>query len=168
MKRLFGTLALVAALVAAAAPGWADHGGQSCEQCATEEQHRHGGWRDKDDDKSHCPVTSKALEKAKFYLENADAIGLNEEQVRTIMAIKLDLKKAKYRQEAEMKIFELDVKAKMSEPKLDVEGLNAMLDTAGQGMATGAKAMVAQYAKLRAVLSEDQVKKAKEVWKKQQ
>ncbi len=45
-----------------------------------------------------------------------------------------------------MKIFALDIKAKMSEPKLDVESLNAMMDGASAGMSQGAKATIASYA----------------------
>ncbi|MBI2094390.1 MAG: hypothetical protein HYT88_06700 [Candidatus Omnitrophica bacterium] len=161
MKRWMGILSGLALMAMAVGPVWADYcpHGRQCPMATHQRM---------DDDKAECgcPILSKVLKKSKFLLEYADEIGLSEQQVAEIKAIKLEAKKTSIRVAAEMKVFELDVQAKMSEPKLDVEGLNAMIDTASQGMSTGAKASVATYAKLRGLLSEEQQKKVKELWKK--
>ena len=157
------TLVLLAAFLmfTFVSSGFANHGGggHSCpmgSEC--------GGGYGKGDQEYKCPIVAKLMKKAEFYLDNQQEIGLSEEQATQIKAIKLDVQKAYARQGAEMQIFELDLQAKMSEPKVDVEGLNAMIDSAMQGMSKGAKESVANYAKLKAVLTEDQAKKAKEVW----
>lgn len=160
MKRWLGILTGLALMVGAAGPVWAEccqHGGQ-CPMAAQKDS--------EDVAECGCPILTKILQKSKFLLEHADAIGLSEQQVADIKAIKLDTKKTSVRIAAEMKVFELDVQAKLSAPNLDVEGLNAMIDTASQGMSTGAKASIATYAKLRSLLSEEQQKKAKELWNK--
>lgn len=114
-----------------------------------------------------CPIVAKLMKKAHFFLENQKEIGLSEDQVQAIKAIKIEAKKSYIRQEAEMKIFEMDLDQKLSEPKVDVEALNAMMDSASAGFAQGGKATVASYAKLKAVLKDDQMAKAKEIWKSQ-
>lgn len=115
---------------------------------------------------SECPIASKIMKKAKFFLENAKEIGLSDDQVAQIKAIKLDTKKTGIRMKAEMEIFKMDVEAKMSETPLNVEGLNAMIDQATAGWGAGAKASIATYVKLKALLSEAQMAKAKEIWLK--
>jgi hypothetical protein len=145
--------------LACAAPAWSDCGPQGA-QCGPVE-------RRKDAAPEHmCPVTDKLMEKAHFYLEHADEIGLSEEQTQTIKALQLEATKTSLRQEADMKILTLDMKAKMSEPPLDVKALNEMVEDAFAGIAQSTKAMIGNYAKLRAVLTEEQLARAKEIWKK--
>lgn len=114
-------------------------------------------------EKYHCPIVAKFMKKADFYLENQKDLGLSEEQIKTIKDLHMDAKKAYLRQSAEAKIFELDLHSKMSEPKVDVEGINAMIDSGMAAMNTSAKATIAAYAKLKSVLSDDQTAKAKEL-----
>ena len=113
-----------------------------------------------------CPITAKFMKKADFFLDNADEIGLSEEQIASIKSMKSEVKKGYIRGMAEMQIFEMDVNAKMSEPTVDVEGLNALIDSTMGGMIQGSKTTVASYAKLKAVLTPEQMSKAKEIWKK--
>ena len=113
-----------------------------------------------------CPIVEKFMKKAHFFLENQSEIGLSDDQVSKIKTMKMDMKKNMIRHMAEQQIFMLDMKSKLSEPALDIEGMNAMIDQAMSGMATGAKSMVAALAELKGVLTEDQMTKAKEIWKK--
>ena len=106
------------------------------------------------------------MKKSKFFLSNKEAIGLSDEQVSEIKAIKSATKKSMIRSKAEMEIFQMDLIDKMSEPVLDMAALNAFIDQASAGWATSAKASLADYAKLRAVLNEGQMNKAKEIWAK--
>ena len=91
---------------------------------------------------------------------------MSDDQVAQIKAIKMETKKAYIHASADMEIFDLDMEDKLSQPKVDVEGLNAMIDQASAGWGSGAKNMVATYAKLKAVLNDQQMAKAKEIWGK--
>ncbi|HRK62337.1 MAG TPA: Spy/CpxP family protein refolding chaperone [Candidatus Omnitrophota bacterium] len=114
---------------------------------------------------SECPIVSKLMKKAGFYLENADAIGLTEDQVSQIEAIKSAAKKEMILAGAQMEVAMMDMGAKLKTDPVDVEGLNQMIDANLAGMSAGAKKAVQQYADLKQVLNADQKKKAKEVWK---
>ena len=118
------------------------------------------------DSKSGCPITGKVLKKAAFFIDNAGEIGLSEDQIKQIKAIQHDAKKDGLRGAAEMQIFEMDMMAKLSEDKVDVEGLNAMIDGASKGMSDGAKKSIATYVTLKAILTPEQMSKAKAIWKK--
>jgi len=104
------------------------------------------------------------MTKAHFYLENQKEIGLSEDQVNSIKELKLERKIAYVRQMSEQQVFILDVTHKLSQPKVDVEGIGAMIDQQIVPMAASAKETVAAYAKLKSILSEEQRAKAKELW----
>lgn len=159
MKRIAAILTILALTFAFAPASFAGHGDHDCGkgQCSMKSGCDEGGM---------CPIQGKILKKAKFFLENKDAIGLNAEQVAQIEAIKMDTKKAMIRGGAEMEIMMLEMKAKLHEEKVDVEGMNAMIDKGSAGWAEAGKASVAAYAKLKGILTADQMTKAKEVWKK--
>lgn len=115
---------------------------------------------------SACPIAGKILKKADFFLDNADEIGLTTEQVKQIKDIQHTTKKDAIYAEAGMKAFYLDIQAKLHEEKVDVEGMNKLIDDATAEMTKTAKKSVQSYAEIKAVLSDDQMKKAKEIWKK--
>ena len=121
---------------------------------------------DQDEDAYPCPIVDKIMKKAHFFLENKDEIGLSEEQVDTIRGLKLQVKKSLIRSEADMQIMMLDMKAKLGDDTLDVEGIDTMIDQGMGQMAQTAKANVDVYAKLKAVLTPEQVEKAKALWTK--
>lgn len=128
--------------------------GMACQKCGEmEESHQ-------------CPIIGMLMKKAHFLLCNKEAIGLTDEQVKTINGIKIDAKRAAIRDTADMEIMMLDMKAKLMEDKVDVEGLSAMVDQGMSGMAKNAKASIQNYAKLKSVLTPEQMAKAKEIWKK--
>lgn len=114
---------------------------------------------------AECPITSKLMKKAGFYLENADAIGLTEDQVKQIKAIKMDAKKEMILGAAQMEVAMLDIESKMYGDPIDTAALDQLIDKNMADMGAGAKKMVQQYAALKQVLNADQKKKAKEVWK---
>ncbi len=118
-------------------------------------------------DESPCPVANTFFKKASFLLDNQKEIDLNEEQVQKIKTLKLEVKKRMIRQGAEMQVFAMEIEDKMHQPEVDVEGLNAMIDQAASGFAQGAKATVTDYAALKALITKDQMAKAKEIWMNQ-
>lgn len=164
MKKSIGfLLGLLMMLSLAGAPAFADN---HCEggRCAFDKK---DCGKEKDcDGEGECPIAAKLMKKAKFFLSNKNEIGLTDDQVSQIKAIKSATKKSMIRSKAEMEIFQMDLMDKMSEPVLDLEGLNATIDQASAGWGTGAKATLADYAKLKAILNEGQMAKAKEIWAK--
>ncbi len=114
---------------------------------------------------SECPIASKLMKKAKFYLENADAIGLTDDQVKQIKAIKMDAKKEMILGGAQMEVAMLEMESNLSNDPIDVQALSQAIDQGMAGMGAGAKKMVQAYADLKQVLNADQKKKAKEIWK---
>ncbi len=160
MKKALLILGILATFAfAATLPAYAECHGGSCPM-------KHDGQSHGEEEEYQCPVVAKLMKKAHFFLENQKDLGLSDEQVTNIKAIKMDTKKAYIRQMAEMQIFELDMQAELSEPKVDAEKLNGMIDTMSANMATGGKASVAAFVKLKGVLSDDQMAKAKEIWAK--
>lgn len=149
-----------------AVPALADHSGDG-QCCATmkgcKSEGMGGGAADCE---SMCPILNKVLKKSRFLLANADEIGLSDDQTAKIKEIQTEAKKNSIRMAADMQIMEMDMEAKMSQEKLDVDGLNAMIDQGMPAMATQAKGAVQQYAALRGVLDDQQMAKAKAIWKK--
>lgn len=167
MKKMSALLMFVLlAMPLAAAPALANHSDKGCGQgqCSSKKEGCSKGGCGKES--NGCPIVEKFMEKTHFFLDNQAEIGLSDEQVSTIKAMKMDMKKTMIRNRAEHQIFMLDMKSKLSEPAIDVEGINAMIDEAMTGMASGAKAGVAALAELKGILSEEQMTKAKEIWKK--
>lgn len=111
-----------------------------------------------------CPITDKLMSKAEFFLDHQTELALTEDQMNTIKTLKLESKKAYLRAMTDHKIFSLDVKHMMAQNPVDQEGLNAMIDQMSAAMNTTAKETLASYVKLKAVLTEAQMAKAKELW----
>lgn len=104
-----------------------------------------------------CPIMDKFMMKAHFLLENKSEIGLTDDQVKAIKALKLQMEKDGIRQGADKKTFQLDLMAKLSEDKVDVEGASALIDQNFTTAAAAAKSNVANYAKLKEILSPAQM-----------
>lgn len=159
MKILRSVVALVMMASFFAVPVWADGGkcsksGGSCKQGS-------GCGQQKGYD---CPVIGKFMEKAHFFLMNKDEVALTDDQVARIKELKLAVKKIHVQQEANMKLMFLDLDAKMSEPKVDVNGINAMLDQGSAGMAASTKEVIQAYADLKSVPTQEQMEKLKTIW----
>lgn len=159
--RKFMVLAFASFFLVATAPAFA--GGHDCDDKSGRSMQKDCDSK-QDDCGLQCPVASKVMKKAHFFLSNSDAIGLSEEQVTKIKTIKWDVKKQMIRAGAEMQIGMGEMEAKLSEPTVDVEGLNSMIDKGTAEWAAGGKKMVAAYAELKAVLTPEQMAKAKEIW----
>ena len=140
-------------------------GYSDCGMCPMRGQGSSGGYgRDHGmKGKYECPVTDEFMSAAHFYLENEKELSLTEEQVESIRALKLERKKAYIHQMADYQVFGLDLYQKLSEPKVDVSGTNTLIEHQAATMVTSAKETVAAYAKLKSVLTGEQMAKAKEL-----
>jgi hypothetical protein len=101
-------------------------------------------------------------------LENKSEVGLTDDQVTTIKGLKLQMEKDSIRQSADMKNFELDLKSKLSEDKVDVDGTNALIDQNFTSASAAAKSNLATYAKLKSLLSPDQITKMKALYEQKE
>ncbi len=110
-----------------------------------------------------CPVVGQLTKKAHFLLENKTELGLTDDQVKTIKALKLQVEKDGIRQNADRETFLLDLRSKLGEDKIDVEGTNVLIDKSFASMADSTKSDVAAYAKLKSTLTPEQVTKMKEL-----
>ena len=161
MKKIFISMIALAACAFMTAPAYAEcsmKGGAGC----TDKGH---GQMAGDDEDYQCPVTAKFFKKAHFFLGKQDELGLSNEQVETIKALKMDVKKIYIQQMADMQVWMLEIEAKMSAEKINVDELNGLIDKGTASMTDSVKKVVAAYAKLKAVLSADQAAKAKTLWK---
>ena len=116
-----------------------------------------------DMEKSPCPVVNQFFSDAHEMLEHKKDLGLTPEQIKTIKALKLEMKKHNIRQMADMQIMMLDVQSRLKEDKPDAEAINALVDKGSASMVASTKETVAAYVKLKGVLTEAQWEKMKEV-----
>lgn len=167
MKKFYTFLVLaLMAMPLAAVPAFAGHG-KDCKDGRCSLHEKKGCCKSGCDKSSEqCPLAAKFMEKAHFFLDNQQEIGLSEEQVKTIKQLKMERKKAFIRQKAEYEVFGIDLKMKLYESPLDVDGINGMIDQFSASMANGSKETVAALAELKSVLDDTQMAKAKEIWKK--
>lgn len=98
-------------------------------------------------------------------MENAEVIGLSEEQKEMIGNLKYETKKSLIQQEADIETAKLEIKHKMHQSPLDVEGIKAFIDQKYDLKKAKTKYVFDAYAKLRNSLSEEQVAKMKELFK---
>ena len=114
-------------------------------------------------DKEHCqcPIADKFMRKAGFLLEYKSDIGLTDAQVKAIKELKLRMEKDNILQGAGMKTFMLDLQSKLSEDKVDVDGAKALIDKNFTEASAGAKSNLEAYAKLKGLLSSEQIAKMK-------
>ena len=119
----------------------------------------HGGGEYSQKMKSPCPITNAFFEDAHEMLEHKASIGLSADQIKTIKGLKLEMKKQVIRGEGDMQVMMLDVKAQLNGDKFDQKAVNDLIDQGSATMNKNAKQAVDLYAKLKSVLSADQVKK---------
>jgi len=104
--------------------------------------------------------------KAHVLLENQKELGLTDDQVKTIKNLKLQVEKDEIRQNADRETFMLDLKSKLHEDKIDVEGAKALIDKNYLAAASAAKSNLDAYAQLKNTLTPAQEAKIKELWEK--
>jgi protein CpxP len=118
-----------------------------------------GGYHDKG-------LDDKILFKAKFMLKNQDELGLSKEQVAKIKEVKIAVKKDIVKRDAEIELLKIDIMAKMYEDKIDVAGIDKLIDKKYDLKKAKAKALVQTCADLRDILTEDQMKEFKTMCRK--
>lgn len=126
--------------------------------------------------KGSCPMCKKkgqkdeSLEKkfnkkVNFFMQHQELLDLSEDQVQQIEDLKLMVKKDLIMKKAEIEVVTLDIKVALKEWMIDAPAVNGLLDVKYELKKQKAKNLVAAYAKLKAVLTDDQKAAVKEMWK---
>lgn len=111
----------------------------------------------------HRGLHGKFFHKAHYVLKNEKALGLSDEQVSAIVKLKIETKKNLIRQKADAKIVGVDIKSALYDDKIDTDKVNKLIDQKYEVKKSLAKSLVDSLAKLKGILSEEQLKKLKEL-----
>ena len=111
-------------------------------------------------------LEKKFSHKAGWILKSQEDLGLSDEQVKKIKALKYETQKDLIRKKAEIEIIAIDIKAKLHEDTIDTASINSLIDKKYDIKKEKAKSLVAACIALKATLTEEQKAKLKDLWKK--
>lgn len=110
-------------------------------------------------------LEDKIFCKAGFFLKNTEALGLSEEQVKKIKAIKVDAKKEMIKRDADIEVAALNIETGLKSDEPDAKAINKLVDEKYELKKAKAKYLVENYIGLKSILSKEQKAKMKELWK---
>lgn len=105
-------------------------------------------------------------QKAMLIVKNQEELGLSDEEVNKIKDLKVAMKKDMIRKKAEIDVLALDIKAGLWGDEIDVTALNSLIDKKYELKKEKAKSLIAAYASLKNMLTEEQRKTLKGLCKK--
>ena len=111
-------------------------------------------------------LEEKIEAKAHMFLKNKEELGLSDEQVQQIKALKLQAKKESIKQNAEIEVIGLDIKSQMWEDVIDAQAISVLIDKKYEIKKGMAKSLINVYAELKTILTDRQKTKLKELYKK--
>jgi hypothetical protein len=114
----------------------------------------------------HMNLDEKFFFKAHFILKHQLELGLSDDQVKSIVALKMEAKKYLIKQDAEIEVLKIDIMGKLGEEKLDKEAIGQLIDKKFELKKAKAKYFLDAYATLKGTLTEDQKKAGKAIWLK--
>ena len=160
-QKLLTGLGLV--VVAAFVAGCTGHGHASW-------RGKHRGWHDKYSQQGKSSYHKKGLEqkffhKAHMILGHQSVVGLSVEQADAIETLKLETKKTIIKQQADVEILALDLKAALKADKADSQHVNQLIDKKYAIKADKAKALATAYIELKGTLTPYQKGQLKNLWR---
>ena len=105
--------------------------------------------------------------KAHLITENATELGLSDEQLQKVKALKMSVRKSAIKSDADVELLVLDIEDALMKDEVDVNGVNALIDKKYGIKAQETKTLVSAYADLKRVLTKDQMKKLHDIWNKE-
>ena len=114
---------------------------------------------------SHGDFSDKVCKKAMMILKNQEELGLSDEQVKKIKGLKVSTRKDLIRKKADIDIVALDIKSALWEDEVDLATVNALIDRKYDLKKEKAKSLVAAYAALKGILTEEQRDKLKTLYR---
>ena len=121
----------------------------------------------------HCghegdmPFSGKFMMKAKFLIHNQDALGLTDDQVRTIRDLKYEAAKQMIENQAKIQTTELDLKKEMHQDAVNLDKINTLLDMQADAQKALSKSSVKALVDVMNVLTPDQKKKVMKMCQEQ-
>ena len=109
-------------------------------------------------------LSDKFFHKAHFLLMNEKELGLSEDQVQAIKDLKHETKKYYIMQAAKIDVIKVDIKSELYTYPIDVEAIDPLVDQKYDLKKAKAKYIIKAFADLKAVLSQEQYDKMKEIW----
>lgn len=122
------------------------------------------GYRKKDG--YHKGFDEKIFYKTKFMLKNEDELELSDKQVDKIKELKFAIKRELIKREAEIDLVKIDIKEKAYKDKVDVAGMEPLIDKKYELKKEKAKYLVKQYVALKEILTDKQLEEMKKLWRK--
>lgn len=111
-------------------------------------------------------LSDKFFMKTMFILENSDALALTEEQIQNIKKLKMDTQKELIKKKADIEIIELDIHSGLMEDKIDTKNVGKLVDQKMELKKQKTMTLVESYASLKNILTEEQKKSLKDLFKK--
>jgi len=105
----------------------------------------------------------KIMKKLCIVLKDKDELGLTDAQMKEIKGLKVETKKNIIRSNADIDIIKVDIKFLMYDDKIDTGRINKLIDKKYDIKKEKAKSLVAVYADLKDILTDEQEKKLKEL-----
>lgn len=108
-------------------------------------------------------IKDKFFKKIKMMYVYQDEIGLSDEQMDKIKAIKIDLKKDLIMKKAQIQVIMVDVKAALYEDEINVEAVSALVDKKYEIKKAKMKKLIQAYADVKKILTQDQMDNLKKI-----
>ena len=119
----------------------------------------------KSGDYQHKRLDEKVLFKAHLMKAHQDELGLSDDQVGQIIALKIDVMKYLVRQGAEIEVIAIDIKSMLYNRPVDTAAIHKLIDNKYDLKKAKSKYLVDSYAKLKGILSDEQYDKMKSLKK---
>lgn len=101
--------------------------------------------------------------KSGFILSEAAELGLSSDQVEKVKALKYSVEKNMVKEDADIKTLAIDIKEAVGKDEIDVNAVNKLIDQKYSLKAQKTKESIAAYVNLRKILTQDQLKKLKDM-----
>jgi hypothetical protein len=113
-------------------------------------------------------IEDKYFSKYHFFMKHREELGLNEQQMEALKAIKWSVKRATVEADAKKELAELDLWEEMHKDAPAVETVNAAIDAKMAAKTGLAKTLAKAILDSKAVLGPEQAAKMKEIWYREQ
>ena len=118
------------------------------------------------DKKKSFNLEEKFSYKSHLILGKKQELDISDEVVDKIKALKLNIKKALIRKNAEIQILALDIKSEFTKDTKNVDKINKLIDRKYSLKKEKTKSLVSAYSDLKDMLTKEQKDKLKEISKK--
>ena len=109
---------------------------------------------------------AKALfRKIDFVLKHQDELGLDQSKLDAISNLKLEAKKNMIKQNADLKLLQLDIKSKMHKDSIDLQAMNGLIDQKSELEKTKEKSLAESYVKFKKLFSQSEWDKVRSLKK---